>query len=190
MDRFTPHHAAPSHAPTTESSTGFTVSPEAEAELHWFFNEAEVLIGVPSNFMAILSGRHATTIEEADNRANAVHVAGLIWRRLLQLPGNGLDILQGLYTERVWPLTIAHALGSMAGVIEAMATVKAEYMTAWMQRQTNAPDVTAWLEEHAQRGSPLLIAWHEEAKRACTRALADYQKVRGQGPSLVPQEVL
>ena len=53
------------------------VSPSeaAEAELKWFFNEAETAIEQPSNFQGLVAGCSPTSLEEVERRAEAIHAA-------------------------------------------------------------------------------------------------------------------
>jgi hypothetical protein len=66
--------------------------------------------------------------------------------------------------------------------------VRAEHLGQRMLGRTTASSTTAWLEELVAAQSNELRGWREDADRACGRALAAYQRARGEGASVVPAE--
>ena len=80
----------------------------------------------------------------------------------------------------------AAPLASYDGV--SMPAVRAEHLTARARGQTRTPDVTRWLSQLVAERSSLLKAWREQAEEARSRALAAYERARGTGPSLVPED--
>jgi hypothetical protein len=128
--------------PTRDSGRGRSarrfgdVSPSeaADAELSWFFNEAEMAIDVPSNYCMLLAGRSATSLEEQERRIEALHAAGKIHVRLMALRASDVLVLSALYTEQPIPGT------------------------------------------------------QRDVERACAAAVSAYDMVRGDGPSVVPEE--
>jgi hypothetical protein len=168
------------------------VSPSAQAdeELAWFFNEASCAIGEPSSHAVLIEGAQHSGTERAERRIEALHTASKIWTRLASLSVTDARVIEALYTERPWPAPIVRHLGPVAGVVAAMATVRAEYMTAWMRHQTHAADVATWLEELLARDSRSLAGWRDEARRTCATAVAAYERARGRGPSVVTKEEL
>jgi hypothetical protein len=170
------------------------VSPSeaAEAELTWFFNEAESAIDLPSNYCGLIAGVAPTSLEEVERRAEALHAARKIHERLQRLRSTDALLLSGLYTERPWSDAVTKALpGGLAGAAEASPSVRVEYLRALARAQTHAKSVPDWIEEVVRKGRPrLLAAWREELELECAIAVRSYERVRGDGPSVVPQEDL
>ncbi len=166
------------------------VSPSAAAdeELHWFFNEAESEIDVPSSFCALLAGVPRDSLESMEDRAEALHAAGKIRARLEAVSVTDARMLESLYTERPWPAKVERALGVLAGPVEAMAVVRVEHLRAIARMRTGTKTVTAWLEELLAADRAALAPWRQEAERSCKIALVAYERVRGKGPSVVPTE--
>jgi hypothetical protein len=46
-----------------------------DAELPWFFNDAELELGMPSNFLPLLTGVSSASREAVDRRCDAVRQA-------------------------------------------------------------------------------------------------------------------
>jgi hypothetical protein len=164
-------------------------TPEAHAELKWFFNEAEQAMDQPSNFCALLSGISPTGAEEVENRLEAMHAAGKINDRLKKVPTSYALLLAGVYTARVWPAKVEGVLGSLTGAVDSLPTVRAQYLRALIGAQTRAKSVAFWLEELVVMGGPAAVAdWRREAELACAIAVGAYENARGTGPSVVPSE--
>jgi hypothetical protein len=67
-------------------------------------------------------------------------------------------------------------------------TVRAEHLCALARGQTSARSVAEWIEEVVRRGRPDLVAeWRQELEVVCATAVRAYERVRGEGPSLVPE---
>jgi hypothetical protein len=168
------------------------VSPSeaAEAELTWFFNEAETAMDEPSNFCVLLAGGTRSNLEEVERRAEARHAAGKINDRLQRLRSTDALLLSGLYTERPWSDAVEGALpGGLAGAAYASPRVRVEYVRALARAQTHAKDVGAFIEEVVRKGRPDLVAeWRAELELACAISVTAYERVRGDGPSAVPAE--
>lgn len=175
-------------APATISFDDVSPSPEAADELTWFFNEAECAIGVLSANAALIEGVKHMSLERAEACAEAVHAAHEIWTRLKAISVADARVLEGLCAERCWPALLVARLGRLAGVVEGMPAVRAQYLAAVVQRHTCATDVTSWLEELAAHGAASLAGWNDEARRACAAAISAYELARGDGPSVVPRE--
>jgi hypothetical protein len=145
------------------------VSPSAAAdeELHWFFNEAESEVDVPSSFCALLAGVPQDSLESMEDRAEALHAAGKIRTRLEALSVTDARMLESLYRERPWPWRVERVLGVLAGPVDALAVFPVEYLVT--DRAALAP-------------------WRREAERCCRMAIAAYERARGTGPSVVPTE--
>ena len=168
------------------------VSPSeaAEAELTWFFNEAETAIEQPSNFQGLVAGCSPTSLEEVERRAEAIHAARKIHDRLQRLRSTDLLLLRGIYTEREWSEAVEQALpDGLAGAAEASVGVRVEHLRALARVQTRAKNVAAFVEEIVRKGrKDLVAAWRSEVELACALAVAAYERVRGDGPSVVPDE--
>jgi hypothetical protein len=168
------------------------VSPSeaAEAELKWFFNEAETAIEQPSNFQGLVAGCSPTSLEEVERRAEAIHAARKIHDRLQRLRSTDLLLLRGIYTEREWSEAVEEALpDGLAGAAEASVGVRVEYLRALARVQTRAKNAAAFVEEVVRKGrKELLVAWRSEVELACALAVAAYERVRGDGPSVVPDD--
>ncbi len=66
--------------------------------------------------------------------------------------------------------------------------VRAEHLAERERGRTGATTPTAWLQELVERSPEAVVAWREEAVRACESALFAYEEVRGDGESVAPQE--
>lgn len=170
---------------------GASPSPAAEEELFWFFNEAEAAIDQPSTYYPMLRRETALSLEEVEARQEALHAASKIKARLEALSVADALLLAGLYTERPWSERVERALGSgcLAGALVVSASFRAAYMTAVVRGVTKANSAAAWLEEVVRAGGPAAVsAWRQEVERACAHAVRAYERARGEGPSVVPQE--
>jgi len=168
------------------------VSPSkaAQAELTWFFNEAESAMDDQSNFCARLAGCGVDTLEAVERRAEARHSAGKIYDRLKRVTSTDALLLSGLYIERYWSDEVEAALpGGIAGAAAVCARVRVEHLRALARAQTRAKDARAFVEEIVRKGRPELVAeWRAELELAPSIAVAAYERVRGNGPSVVPEE--
>ncbi|HEX8794063.1 MAG TPA: hypothetical protein VF765_24140 [Polyangiaceae bacterium] len=160
----------------------------ADAELTWFFNDAAMEIDQPSVQGALFEDKRPGSAEALDARADALHAGRKIWERLQQIGERECSVLAALYTGECWPRTLARKLVHLAGVVEAMPSVRADYLRAHMQGRTTAANTTQWLDELAEHGPEQLDAWRAQALRACAQALAAYERVRGRTGSVVPEE--
>jgi hypothetical protein len=166
------------------------VSPSkaADEELRWFFNEAESAVEQPSNFIGLLAGLSPTSLEAVEERAEAMHAAGKVRKRLEALSTTHALVLEALYRERVWPRAVTRALGDVAGVIAASATIRVLHLRALAGARTEADTAVEWLEELVAAKAGVLATWRKDAERDCVIALCAYERVRGKGGSVVPDE--
>ena len=167
---------------------GVAPSPAADEELTWFFNRAPMAVDVPSIQGELLARRPPGSPRALERRAEALHAARAIGERLVTAGVHEARVLQALYTDRCWARAIARRLEHLAGVIESLAVVRAAHLAAQRQGRTRAADTATWLEQLADARCEELRGWREEADRACGHALAAYERVRGEVPSVVPQE--
>jgi hypothetical protein len=72
-----------------------------------------------------------------------------------------------LYMERRWPRVIEHRFRHLAGVVEALS---------------------GGFEKLVFDDSEQVVWWREQALKACAYALSAYEEVRGDGPTVAPQE--
>jgi hypothetical protein len=165
-------------------------SAEAEAELRWFFNEAEAEIDTPSNFCALLAGASPTSAEAVERRMEAQHAAGKINGWLQRLQVNQALLLAGLYTERPWSEEVTKALPfGLGGAAEAYPTVRVEWLRAGARGQTRARTVADWIEDVVHKGRRDLVdAWRAELELASAMAVHAYDCARGNRPCVVPQD--
>ena len=162
-------------------SDTYVPSRAAEAELTWFFTEAESEVDLPSNFCLIGGGAHSG-MAAVENRLDAMHAASKVRKRLDQLPASYRDALVALYTERTWPARIEKALGRYAGVVEASPIVRGKYAIALARGRTKAPSPARWIDELLERvGIAAVAEWLRAAERECDRALRVYDTIRGRG---------
>jgi hypothetical protein len=166
------------------------VSPSREAreELRWFFNEAESEVGVPSSFAGLLGGASPASLEATERRAEALHAARKIGERLQAVSVTDVRMLEALYTERPWPRALVRALGVLASPVAALVVVRTEHLRALVAARTQAKTLAAWLEELLAADRDALAPWRPEAELACAMAVAAYERARGKGPSVVPEE--
>ncbi|HEY5240240.1 MAG TPA: hypothetical protein VIJ22_02195 [Polyangiaceae bacterium] len=183
------HGGANANARQARRFRDVSPSEAAEAELHWFFNEAESAIEEPSNFTALLSDLGPSSLEAVERRAEARHAAEKIHAWLRRLRPTDAWVLSGIYTERLWSEAVVAALpDGTAGAASVSVTVRAEHLRALARCQTSARTVTEWIEEVVRRGRPDLVAeWRQELESVCAMAVGAYERVRGNGPSLVPE---
>jgi hypothetical protein len=134
---------------------------EADDELAWFFNYAALDCAV----------RHSGSLAVTEACIEALHSAREIRQRLQKLGVREIDVLDALYTEKRWSRAIERRLGHLAPVVEVLSK-------------------TGWLEELVEQHPEEVAAWRQQATRACGHAITAYERVRGDGPSVVPQEDL
>ncbi len=173
-------------AQLTRSFCGVTPSLAADAELTWFFNDAETAIEVPSNLPRLLVGLTASTLEEEEERMEAKHAADWIRDRLLSIPLAQARTLEALYLERPWPRRVERALGELTGPVEALPVVRAEHLRALARGHTSQRACVWWLDELVKANRRALEVWRPEAELACAVAITAYERVRGRGASVVP----
>jgi hypothetical protein len=167
---------------------GVAPSAAAASELWWFFNEAEPAVDVPSSFGALLPGLRPDGLDAIERRAEALHAAGKIRARLENVSVKDARMLESLYRDRAWPLRVERALGILAGPVEALAVVRAEHLRAVARRLTETTAVTAWLDELLAVDRKALAPWKPEAELLCRMAIRAYERARGKGPSVVPDD--
>jgi hypothetical protein len=168
-----------------------TPSAAAEAELRWFFNEAEGEIDTPSNFCALVAGGVSPTSAEAvERRMEAQHAAGKINGWLQCLHTTQALLLAGLYIERPWSEEVTKALPfGLAGAAEAYPTARVEWLREVARGQTRARSVADWIEEVVRKGrTDLVNAWRAELELACAMAVHAYDRARGNRPCVVPSD--
>lgn len=167
-----------------------TPSAAAEAELRWFFNEAEAEIDIPSNYCPLLAGVRRTTEEEVERRIEAQHSAGKINDWLKRVHTNHALLLAGLYTEQSWSEEVTEALPyGLAGAAAAYATVNVEHLRAIARCETRARSVKDWIEELVRKGRRDIVdRWRAELELALALAIHAYDSARGNRPCVVPQD--
>ncbi len=164
------------------------VGAAADHELTWFFNEAESAMELPSVQGQLLAERRPGSPEALLAGAEAIHAGRKIWERLLAVGARDEFVLQALYTARRWPRAIERKLFHLSGVVESLPAVRAQHLFERGRKLTAAATTTAWLEEIVEQRAAEAVAWRDDAARACARALSAYQHVRGEGPSVAPEE--
>jgi hypothetical protein len=166
-----------------------TPSPAAEAELRWFFNEAESEIDTPSNFCVHLAGASPTSAEAVERRMEAQHAAGKINDWLKCLHTNQALLLAGLYTEQPWSEAVTEVLPfGLAGAAAAYASVNVEHLRAIARCETRARSVKDWIEEVVRKGRRDLVdGWRAELELELSMAIHTYDRARGKRPCVVPQ---
>jgi hypothetical protein len=166
-----------------------TPSETADKELRWLFNESEAACEQPSNFSRLLGGVSPTSLSAVEARAEAMHAAGKIRKWLEAVPVAEAMMLEGVYRERVWPKAVLRAFGPLAGAVAAYPTVRVLYLRALMNARTEADTVFEWLEERAKDGAEELAKWRQEVEARCAMAIRSYERARGKGECVVPEEV-
>jgi hypothetical protein len=161
-------------------------SETADAELRWFFNEAEAACEQPSNFGRLLGGISPTSLSAVEDRAEAMHSAGKIRKWLESVSTTDALMLEGIYRDRMWPEAVTRALGPLAGAVAASPTVKVNHLRALVRVRTEAGNIGEWLEELAKEGAAALKTWRRDAERDCAIAVRAYERARGKGECVVP----
>jgi hypothetical protein len=164
------------------------VGMQADEELAWFFNVAGTQMVQPSILASAFTGRSPGSVEVFEARVEALHAARKIWRRLENIGAREARVLETVYSERAWPGTLVRRFGPLAGVVEGLVGVRAEYLHARMSDRTAATSTAAWLEELVGRCSKELFVWRKQGVRAREQAVKAYERARGKGPSVVPPE--
>jgi hypothetical protein len=168
------------------------VSPSEAAnhELWWFFNQAEIDMEHRSALHGLIAGVAPGSLTEVERCAEATHAARKIQDRLERMRATDALLLAGLYTERPWSDAVLKALpGGLAGAAQASVTARAEFECARARCLTRAKSVVEFIEEVVRRGRADLVAeWRKELEVACAIAVHAYDRVRGAGPSVVPDE--
>jgi hypothetical protein len=169
---------------------GVAPSEDAEAELRWFFNEAEAAVEMPSNYQGLIAGASPTSMDAVERRLEAMHAARKISERLQGLRATDARLLAGLYTERPWSGAVLGQLpGGLAGAAAASVRVRMEYVRALASARTRVKSVSEYIEEVVRlRRCDLLAAWRVDLAPACALAVYAYEQARGGGPSVVPEE--
>lgn len=148
----------------------FLPSAAADAELTWFFNEAEIAIEQPSNFQGLIAGASVTSLPEVERRAEAMHAARKIEERLKRLLPTDALLLAGLYTELPWSRAVTRALpGGLAGAARVWVPVLAAYVRTLTRGQTHAKDIAEFVEETVRAGpqrssTPGASLWRSHAQ--------------------------
>jgi len=173
---------------TSHRFGGVQPSRHADAELAWLYNRCAIAVAAPSVQGELLLERRPGSPEAVLARAEAMHAARKICERLRKIGVREQTVLEALYTERRWPRALERKLHHLTGVVEALPGVRAEHLAEREQGRTGATTTTAWLQELVERSPEAVVAWREEAVRACERALFAYEEVRGDGESVAPQE--
>jgi hypothetical protein len=97
----------------------------ADAELEWFFTQADSDIVGPSAFVAnlarVLDEPGDTTMEE---RAEAAHAQRKILRWMQEIGDHDAGVLKVAYTARPWPLKLREKLGRLTGVVVRIAAAE------------------------------------------------------------------
>ena len=168
-----------------------------EKELTWFFTEAEIATSFASNFEALkdvaLSGRRVPMCNVPDPRGvarmEAACTAGTIERRLRRMQDPHAGVLRAAFEPRAWPEALEALLGPLTGIVVRLAAARQQ------RRSTDAGagprrelEVARALTVSFEEGGPSrLEALRDVAVDLYARALRAYAKVRGLGPSVVPE---
>jgi hypothetical protein len=172
------------------------VSPEAERELEWFFTEAERAIALPSNFGAIvdmaLAGNRRNALREdrtADGRIEALRAAEIIRQRLTCLSDSDVDTIVALYLPDVWPPPFERYFGDLAGLVARSRSAMRGLAEARRRGAWATGSVEEWLADRIVRGDEVgLDGLRVGAARARGSALRAYDRARGRGPSVAPEQ--
>jgi hypothetical protein len=142
-----------------------------------------------TNLYARVAGCGVETLDEIERRIEARHSAGKIYDRLMRVSATDRLVLSGLFLERYWSDALEAALpAGLAGAAAVLPRIRTEHVRDLVRAHTKARDVRAFVEEMAARRGALLAEWRAELELASAIAVAAYERVRGSGPSVVPQE--
>jgi hypothetical protein len=163
--------------------------PGVDRELEWFFNRAECDMGIRSNFLAVLEGRHSggdgPTPEEA---VTAAHSYRRIQTWLLAIPDSDAGVLQAAYEIRPWPSALYDELGRLTGVVVRLACALDPWPDDRKTQELVEMAKASWLEWECGRyrkyGFGPLARLRREGEKRFARAHHAYCAVRGEGPSL------
>jgi hypothetical protein len=171
--------------PITDDSESFkrvfTPTGPADAELEWFFTQADSDIAGPSAFVAnlarVLDDEPGDTTMEA--RAEAAHAQRKILRWMEEIGDHDAGVLKVAYVARPWPLTLREELGRLTGVVVRIASA-----------EVGLPDDERALDALEQRTAvrlvdalaprlPMLERFQRLASPLLRRAFVAYVRERG-----------
>jgi len=163
--------------------------PDAKAlrELRWFFQEAESAVDTASNFAGLADGSRLD--EGVERRAEALHAAEKIGGWLKALPAGDQAVLIALFRPGGVPDDLAPSLGELAA-LEAISRWAAEEHRAGLasgRAGTRSP-LGMVAERIAVQGALVAAEARSEAEQMRTRAIRAYERERGPGPCVVPEE--
>jgi hypothetical protein len=166
-------------------------SPEAEAELEWLFNRAEIEIGTPSSWHTLVQSLASDraglgSTHDAERRADALHNARKIVDWLEAMPRPLADVLVAAYRPTPWPERVELKLGRVTGIVMTLRSV----LDCWSRAMpTGVVGIAGWLEGQLARGDEALAdAARAEAMGLYVRALRAYYAARGRGPCLIEKD--
>jgi stage V sporulation protein SpoVS len=172
--------------PTVSASTG-------ERELAWYFGAAEGEMGRTSNLVVTLEvartgvvGILETEPEDAlERRVAAAHAARVVEQRLANVEAGYVGVLAAAYEAVAWPRGFLERYGVIAGVVVRVAAAyRGERVLPGHGRRTG---VRVLERARTDEGRAELERAHEEARGLYRAAIAAYERVRGDGVSVVPE---
>ncbi len=163
-------------------------------ELTWYFAEAECASGVSSKFESNngwalwgRTGARAWPAEVgADDRMDAACAAGTIERRLRSMADREAGVLLCAFSPRDWPIELEEELGALTGIVVRLAVVGRRGLPQGKLARHEA-EVATWLTRAlALKDDDTVARLRDKALALFTRAMGNYAKLRGPGPSVVP----
>jgi hypothetical protein len=107
---------------TVKRVDGLRQKPASDAELEWFFNEAECDMGIRSNFTRMLGPLLvAQDHPSPEDAAEAAHVYRRIRSWLRAISDGDAGVLQAAYEVQPWPERLRGELGRLTGVVVRLA---------------------------------------------------------------------
>jgi hypothetical protein len=165
-------------------------------EIVWFLTEAESATALHSNHQSLaemaVSGRKGTRTDpadcSADDRMNAVCAASTIARHLRAIPKRDLAVLVAAFEPREWPALLEFELGRLTGIVVCLALGGGNGQMAVNASPAQEDEAARSLDAALRReGMAAVQGLRVEAHALFTRARRAYVKVRGLGPSVVPE---
>jgi hypothetical protein len=173
-----------------KSVGGLRQRPAADVELEFFFNEAEVAMGIRSNYLRMLGPLLvAQDHPSPEDAAEAAHAYRRIRGWLRAIPDADAGVLQAAYEVQPWPERLHGELGRLTGVVARLACALDPWPYDRRSQQLVERARAEWLS--AQCGAGLtwsfvpLVKLRRAAELRFAKAHHAYQVARGHGPCLV-----
>jgi len=154
--------------------------PAIDAELDWFFNQAECDMGASSNFDLVRGAMSTAPRITPEDAVEAAHLYRRVLTWLRTIADSDAGVLQAAYELRDWPVALFDELGRLTGIVVKLAcALDGVYANRDVQQRIEAARAE-WL---VSSGAPLrrsasLAPLRRAAEVRFCRAHRAYEAVR------------